>query len=158
MLFFDIINGVNKTSPYKISLKEEGFCGSFVTDNNLTYNIQLIKITDIPIKEAYYIAFERVNSKKNKHDPKIGETITAVISSCIDIIENIIIFTCDNSDKKQESRNILFKKWFKKYIKKEYFRYEKSPNDTFDKVYASFICNINNPNINKYITIFQKYF
>jgi hypothetical protein len=159
MVFSAIVEIVNKTSPYKIFLKEEGhYGGSFETDKGLTYNISLIKIIDIPIDEMYYIAFESVEARKNRHDPKIGETITAVISSCIDIAKNIIIFTCDNSDRKQEARNILFKRWFKKHIKKEYFRYDKSPNDTFDGIYASFICDINNPNIDKCMTLFDENF
>jgi hypothetical protein len=158
MLFSDIVDVVNKTSPYKISLKEEGLCFYFETDNGLTYNVSLIKNRYIPIERAYFIAFESVSSKKNKHDPKIGETIITIISSCIDSAENIIIFTCDNSDKKQDAKNTLFQKWFKKYIKRDYYRYDKSPDKTFDGVYASFICSKNNPNIAEYTAIFNENF
>jgi hypothetical protein len=158
MIFSNIIDGANKTSPYKICLNKEGHHGVFETDNGVVYNLSLIKVPDIPIEEAYYIVLERVNKEKGKHDPKIGETVTTVIVSCIDCVENIIIFTCDNSDKKQEARNILFKKWFYKYIKKEYFRYDKEPDETFDKVYVSFVCNINNPKKDEYVVIFDENF
>ena len=48
----------------------------------------------------------------NKDDENIAKTICSILMEFFSNHENVIIFICDSTDKRERQRNIIFNKWF----------------------------------------------
>lgn len=102
------------SSPYNITVNEGIY--SFVTDEKLAYACQFLDITPMlsPVVGVYDIQvldFEFTTSGKQKHDPRVGETIRGLMRDAFEDNRRAVIFMCDNSDNRAKARHKLFKSW-----------------------------------------------
>lgn len=106
-------------SPYLVSEYEEG-TAYFVTDKGAEYLVNFIEETNIGIKHAYQLVLSNKNrSKILGTDPKIAETIAAIVTSFFYNKQHVLFYVCDTTDKHEAARHRKFKSWFQKYADTE---------------------------------------
>lgn len=103
-----------KSNPYHVHLNDATY--SFSTEYGLHYACDFYDITPLlpPVVGIYDIQvldFEFTASGKQKHDPRVGDTIRELIRQTFDDNKRAVLFMCDNSDSKGKARHKTFQKW-----------------------------------------------
>ncbi len=62
---------------------------------------------------AYQFGIFNQSHKHAAFDPKIKDTILAIINEFFARNMNVLLYTCDSSDRREAARNRLFIRWFK---------------------------------------------
>ena len=119
MIYFSLQRILNK-SPYEILLSEGDFL--FQTDNKIRYEISFNK-EDIVLGgcETYQFIIRKLDEVHSAYDPKVKDTILAILNEFFFSNQQILLYICDTSDGKENSRNRLFLQWFEKYSEKGRF-------------------------------------
>ncbi|MBQ7056778.1 MAG: hypothetical protein IJM84_02370 [Bacteroidaceae bacterium] len=103
---------INAVTPYRVVQSTEGdywFC----TDSAINYNISFHEEFEIGGCMAFQFGIFNHEHKHAAFDPKIKETIIAIIIEFFNKNKNILLYTCDSSDRREKARNRLFIRWFK---------------------------------------------
>lgn len=114
----------NSPNPYAVRLQNGIY--QFETDRHLSYSCRFLDLTndiapvlygnDIRIYEfSFYFENEIGNTK---YDERIAATIKSLLHSFFNddpLVHNILYYVCDYSDERQESRKLLFNRWFRNY-------------------------------------------
>ncbi|MBQ9678821.1 MAG: hypothetical protein IJV44_11865 [Prevotella sp.] len=113
MIFFSLPRILNQ-SPYEIILSEGDFL--FQTERGIRYEISFVK-EDIVFGncDTYQFIIRKLDEVGSTYDPKVKDTIFAIINEFFLSNQQILLYICDTSDGKEESRNRLFLHWFEKY-------------------------------------------
>lgn len=84
----------------------------FVTDKGIEY---IAYFNRVPIESCvvYNFVFAKSISGRFGMDPKIRNTIVNVISDFWEDYDEVILFVCDSSDGRSESRMRLFHYWYR---------------------------------------------
>ena len=95
--------------PYSKSIDGEY---RFVTDKGIEY---IAYFNKVPIESCvvYNFVFAKSTAGRYGKDPRIRNTILSIISDFWDDYEEVILFVCDSSDGRSESRMRLFHYWYK---------------------------------------------
>ena len=101
-------------SPYDITLSEAGFI--FLTDYGIHYRVSFDK-EDIILGgcDTYQLILHNVEHVRPAHDPKVEQTVLAIINEFFRSNLEVLLYICDTSDGKESSRNRLFLRWFEKH-------------------------------------------
>jgi len=107
-------------SPYDITLSEVGFI--FQTDAGIHYRVSFDE-EDIILGgcKTYQLILQNVEHTRAPHDPKIEETVLAIINEFFRSNQHVLLYVCDTSDGKERGRNRLFLRWFEKHAKPDAF-------------------------------------
>ena len=84
----------------------------FVTDKGIEY---IAYFNRVPIESCvvYNFVFGKSTAGRYGMDPKIRNTILGIISDFWEDYEKVLLFVCDSSDGRSESRMRLFQYWYK---------------------------------------------
>lgn len=101
----------------------------------------------------YSFSFEKNGNEKSRYDKLVVATIIQIIADFFEKNENTLLFTCDENDGKQHSRNILFHRWYKFYGLNNFDKFDKKINNTF----SSIIIQKRNPLYSEIINEFEEF-
>ena len=71
----------------------------------------------MPITATYQFSIINFNNKKSPRDPKVRETIIAIIENFFMESQEVMLYICETGDGKQSMRSRLFEYWFNHYKK-----------------------------------------
>ena len=114
------LDTLNKLSPYRV-VKSSDNDYWFVTVNGIYYNISFNEEFEIGGCMAFQFGIFNHEHKHAPFDPNIKRTIIAIINEFFAKNLNVLLYTCDSSDKREKARNRLFIKWFKEENGEEKF-------------------------------------
>jgi hypothetical protein len=105
-------------NPYEIGSDEQGYF--FTTDLNVTYRIVFDDLDQIfnqyPTLQGRVFSYSFYPltdfTGKVKADLRIKQTIAYSISNFFTKNDNLIVFVCDSSDRREMCRKKLFDRWF----------------------------------------------
>ena len=136
-----------KDSPYDITLSEAGFI--FHTDNGIHYRVSFDE-EEIVLGgcKTYQFILYRVENVRAPHDPKIEDTVLAIINEFFRSNQHVLLYVCDTSDGKEGGRNRLFLRWFERHTEPDRFTICTANARVEDEmVYIAIIVDNRNPNI-----------
>lgn len=102
---------VNRKSPYQVRATEKGF--EFETKNGLHYEIRFFEENPIGGCETWQFSFAKAEDATAPEDPYVRFTLFAIIDEFFLANENVMLYVCDTSDRREAARNRLFIRWFK---------------------------------------------
>ena len=143
-------------SPYDITLSDAGFI--FQTDFGIHYRVSFDK-EDIVLGgcDTYQLILHNVEHLRPAHDPKVEQTVLAIIDEFFRSNLEVLLYICDTSDGKEGSRNRLFLRWFERNAAPGRFSICTAKaiieNET---VYAAIIVENRNPKLKEITTDFEK--
>lgn len=102
----------NALSPYRVAVWPGRQTYRFRTDYGVVCDVHFIEEDLLRSCTAYQIAVANANNKKSPRDPKLRDTILAIIDEFFE--ENIaaLLYICETDDDKQLYRSRLFNYWF----------------------------------------------
>ena len=147
---------INETSPYwVIQLDEMTF--RVRTDYGVVYRIGFYDDTLFAITGAYHFYIGNANQKHAPNDPKVLQTVTAIIEEFFRQNPLVMLYICDPRDNRQAARNRLYKQWFDNYINNSDFRlYSESVEYKSVDYYAGFIMRKDNPFYDDVVATFRE--
>ena len=107
-------------SPYELALSGDEFM--FQTDLGIHYSISFSK-EDIVLGGCvtYQLIIRKIEEVKSQHDPKVEATILSIIREFFRSNLEVMLYLCDTSDGREETRNRLFLSWFERYAQNNQF-------------------------------------
>lgn len=87
----------------------------FSTNQGANYVISLTEEFELGGCMGYQIGVRNANHKHGSFDPKIRETIVAILEEFFRVNLNVLLYVCDTSDQREGARNRLFIKWFREF-------------------------------------------
>lgn len=145
---------IQKNSPYDITLSEAGLI--FQTDNGIHYRISFDEEEIVlgGCKTYQFILF-KVEDIRTPHDPKIEDVVLAVINEFFRSNQYVLLYVCDTSDGKEDSRNRLFLRWFEHHADPERFTIcTANAKVESENIYIAIIIDKKNP---RYLSIIQDF-
>lgn len=136
---------INEISPYwVIPLDEKSF--RIRTDYGVVYRIGFYEDTFLAMSDAYHFYIGNANQKHAPNDPKLLQTVTAIIEEFFRQNPLVMLYICDPRDHRQAARNRLYQQWFDNYIHNSDFRlYSESVEFESVDYYAGLIMRKDNP-------------
>ena len=114
------LNRLNLVSPYSIwEVGKQSY--GFKTDYDVLYRIVFIDDQTIWQNGAYEFAILNENQKASPNDPKVKDTVYAIIEEFFNSNPEILLYQCETGDNRQAMRDRLFLRWFNSYAKRKNF-------------------------------------
>lgn len=109
---------INAKAPYSVSATQDSNWVRFKTDYGVLYIAGFDRDnTSMPETETYQFTILNGNHKKSPRDPKVRETIVAIIEDFFVENNEVMLYICETGDSKQSMRSRLFEYWFNHYKK-----------------------------------------
>ncbi len=147
---------LNFHSPYKIWVENNEY--KFITDYGVSYRIIFSPNHDIWQNGAYEFSIFNENNKISPNDPKVKDTVEAIIEEFFLTNPDILLYQCETGDNRQAMRARLFTKWFNEYAGKHKFcvRVSVIHDEEIDN-YIALIVQTTNPNLNSILQTFNDF-
>ena len=148
---------INLRAPYKVEQEDDSIF-TFETKQGIVYNVGFVPDTSFIDKGLYQLFIINTSSRTSRVDRDVFETVRVIIEEFFAQKEPVMLYICDTADKRQASRDRLFRIWFNTYIQNEaYTMY--SEQMTLDNVryFSSIILRKDHPLHNKVICSFHDY-
>ena len=117
-----LLDNINAKAPYRVYQIAEAHW-LFDTDYGVSYDIGFDPDDTIWQDDAYMFNITNTNNKKSPLDPKLKDTILAIIEEFFRTNPSIMLYICATGDQKQAARNRLFERWFNEGIYKDLYCY-----------------------------------
>lgn len=101
---------------YEIFETPEGFL--FITNKGIEYTVYFINGANYLPNQSYsnfMYVFGFQSKTKSIFDKKVAETIIKILFHFFTDNKNIVVYSCDQTDKKEFARKKLFDNWFNAY-------------------------------------------
>lgn len=147
---------INAHSPYKVrNFARDGFV-VFTTEHGVSLMVGFYRTDLITADEAYEFVILNAEHKPSPRDPKVRETIMAIVDAFFASNNKTVLYLCETADGKQAFRHRLFQDWFVGYEQKgEYVFLSTSITDEEEiRNYATIIARNDNPNLEAVIEEF----
>ncbi|MBR6018283.1 MAG: hypothetical protein IK073_06650 [Paludibacteraceae bacterium] len=146
---------INRTSPYQVKTLDE-LSVSFVTDYGISYDIGFYEDRLFNMPEAYHFYISNANKQHAQNDPKVLQTVMAVIEEFFRQDPLVMLYICDPRDHRQAARNRLYRQWFENYSNNCHFRlYSESVVYKSVAYYAGLIMRNDNPYYDEVVAAFH---
>ena len=148
---------INRRAPYKVEQEDDSIF-SFETKRGIVYNVGFVPDTSFMDKGLYQFFLINTSSRTSRVDRDVFETVRVIIEEFFAQKEPVMLYICDTTDKRQASRDRLFRIWFHTYILNDaYTMY--SEQMTLDNVryFSSIILRKDHPLHNQVISSFHDY-
>ena len=86
----------------------------FETEKGIHYTISFEEESQVGGCDTYQFIIEKRERTRSAHDPKVEQTILAVLNQFFTEHLDVLLYMCDDSDGREANRNRLFLTWFKK--------------------------------------------
>lgn len=102
---------INKTAPYKVEKNSRKEYVDFTTDFGVEYSVGYERSELMKSVETYEFVIVNVNHMKSPRDPKLRDTIMAIVYDFFLSSELAMLYICETGDEKQSMRDRLFRYW-----------------------------------------------
>lgn len=110
------IDRIQEKAPYQVNKIADDLHVAFFTDYGVQYIAGFDRDdTTMPVTETYQFSIINFNNKKSPRDPKVRETIIAVVEDFFAENQEVMLYICETGDGKQSMRSRLFEYWFNHY-------------------------------------------
>lgn len=117
------IDRLNQNLCYQVTaISDEDY--HFRTEHNVDLVVSFVEDFSIWETGAYQFVITNANNTKSPNDPKIKETVFALIEAFFDENPDILLYVCETGDGKESLRDRLFLRWLKDYSQKGLFYVE----------------------------------
>lgn len=89
---------INKTSPYKVAAARNEYSVKFTTDYGVSYVVGFEYTDILSCTETYEFAITNLNQKNSPNDPKLRDTIMAVIFDFFLSSNTAMLYICETGD------------------------------------------------------------
>lgn len=152
------VESINENSPYKVQYATNKSFVIFKTDYDVHYLVGF-EYDDSSFDFAtYQLVIINTNNKKSPRDPKVKDTIIAIIEDFFSNNENVLLYICETGDAKHSMRNRLFQYWFSAYFNKAQFTFVSASVKDEEGIinHAAIILRTDNPNMPYIVSEFSK--
>lgn len=108
------LRSLNTKAPYTVLYGGQQSY-KFKTDSNVLYDISFMEDMDIAGCQSFQFSIRRLTNNYVGHDPKVKDTILAILVEFFEVNNDVLIYICDDTDGRESMRNRLFLRWFKEY-------------------------------------------
>ena len=152
------IERVNADSPYRLTLSDRSLFYEFNTDYGVDYTVGFMPSDLLSGAEVYEFVITNSNKQKSPRDPKLRQTILALVVEFFRCSESVMLYICETSDNRQQSRYRLFESWFHSYLHKKAFASLSAivPDDEGVMNYVAVILRLDNPRFNDVVDQFRE--
>lgn len=144
------------SSPYLVTWDSATNLYKFVSDYGVSFSVGFEKNDLLESGESYQFALTNYEGKKSPRDPKVRETILAIVEEFFKKNEAALLYICETGDGMQKMRNRLFHFWFGIYGENDNYLF--LPQIVYDEEdnenYAALIIRRDNPKFNDLVTEF----
>ena len=149
------LDSINEHDGYYVMLSPRGGY-IFETDNGIHYTISFEEETSFGGCSTYQFVIEKRERVRSAHDPKVEQTILAIVNQFFQENLDVLLYMCDDSDGREANRNRLFLAWFKKHAAPERFTIRTASAVVEGKgFYAAIIVENRNPLFKNIIDDFE---
>ena len=109
------LDSINHKAEYKVEPSgRKDYC-SFWTDFGVQYLVGFDEDNSSLVMTSYQLVIVNVNNKKSPLDPKVRDTIIAIVEDFFLENNEVILYICETGDGKQSFRDKLFERWVLHY-------------------------------------------
>lgn len=151
------LSRLNVLSPYSVwEIRKQTY--GFKTDYGVLYKIEFSDNTLIWRVGAYEFGISNENNTPSPNDPKVKDTVAAIIVEFFECNPDILLYQCETGDNKQDARGRLFLHWFNSNEFSAHFHIS-TTMITAEGInnYAAMIVQKNNPNLASIINEFESF-
>ena len=140
---------VNRISPYLLVETDRPLFYRFTTDFGVNYSIGFEPNDLFQHVDVYEFIIINSTNSKSPNDPKLRQTILALIREFFQEDTNVMLYICSTGDNRQSQRNRLFHSWFQTSDFKGEYLYMAAEIKDVDGMpnYAAIISLIKNPKL-----------
>lgn len=157
MVIFDA-EYINKAAPYTVWKTNIDGMLEFITDSGIRFNVGFQTSDILTCAETYQFIIVNTEHKKSPKDPKLRNTIMAIIESFFMLNNKVMLYICDTGDSKQAFRSHLFEYWSRIFPHKNLY-YTTSVNILDEEEimnYASLTLRLDHPNFAEAVNEFAE--
>lgn len=149
------IEQINSRAGYSVRLSSFGEF-RFETELGIGYSISFEEEMPMGGCNTYQFVIRKMDDCKSPHDPKVEQTILAILDEFFAEHLDVLLYMCDDSDGREANRNRLFLAWFKKHAAPERFTIRVASAIVEGKgFYAAIIVENRNPLLETIIADFE---
>ena len=149
------IDRINSRADYQVGLAPNGDF-IFATSLGIHYLISFDDNHPVGGCETYQFVIQKMEHVRSPHDPKVEQTILAIIDEFFAERLNVLLYMCDDSDGREANRNRLFLAWFARHAEPGRFTIRAASAVVEGKgFYAAIIVENRNPLIEAVIDDFE---
>ncbi|WP_297152049.1 DUF6169 family protein [uncultured Prevotella sp.] len=141
------LDAINAKSEYLVKKEEDELTFSFMTDNMAEIFISFEKDDILQSGIVYQFGISNPQGTKSPRDPKVRNTILAIIEEFFNKNKAALLYICETGDGMQKMRSRLFQYWFSIYNEREEYLF--LPQIVYDEEenenYAALIIRKDNP-------------
>ena len=141
------LDAINAKSEYLVKKEEDELTFSFMTDNMAEIFISFEKDDILQSGFVYQFGISNPQGTKSPRDPKVRNTILAIIEEFFNKNKAALLYICETGDGMQKMRSRLFQYWFSIYNEREEYLF--LPQIVYDEEenenYAALIIRKDNP-------------
>lgn len=141
------LDTINAKSEYLVKKEEDELTFSFMTDNMAEIFISFEKDDILQSGIVYQFGISNPQGTKSPRDPKVRNTILAIIEEFFNKNKAALLYICETGDGMQKMRSRLFQYWFSIYNEREEYLF--LPQIVYDEEenenYAALIIRKDNP-------------
>ena len=131
---------INQKSPYQVVKAPNGDF-FFATSLDIHYLISFEEEEPLGQCDTYQFVIQKLDMQRSPHDPKVEQTILAIINQFFIEHLNVLLYMCDDSDGREANRNRLFLSWFQKHAE-PYTSIFFIPLDVYARMGVPFTCGV----------------
>lgn len=152
------ITRLNCRAPYTLWQGKHPFEYLFKTDFGGLFNVAFSENDIIWSKGAYEFGIFNLTNNNSPNDPKLKQTIIAIIEEFFHDNPNVLLYQCETGDNRQVMRARLFQRWFDGYEKKNrYFIRVVMIKDEDVENYDAIIVRRDNPDFDIIVSEFERF-
>ena len=149
------LSNINARSPYKVLYSPNGRF-IFGTSLGIHYLISFEDETPLGGCNTFQFVIQKLENRHSPHDPKVEQTILAILDVFFEEHLDVLLYMCDDSDGREANRNRLFLAWFKKHAAPKRFTIRTASAIVEGKgFYAAIIVENRNPLLDTIIADFE---
>ena len=148
---------INVRAPYPVK-QDDSSIFSFVTKQGIEYTVGFVPDTSFLQDGVYQFFLIASTGKNGGQDNNVFETVRVIIEEFFAQKDPVMLYICDTADKRQASRDRLFRIWFNTYILNDaYTMYNEQMTLDNVRYFSSIILRKDHPMHNHVIATFHDY-
>lgn len=152
------LQNINTTAPYHVEYGAVDGFFKFTSDCGATFGVAFEQDCLLQTTESYQFAITNYDNKKSPRDPKVRETVFAIVSEFFAKNQAALLYICETGDGMQRMRSRLFQFWFSIYGENDDYLF--LPMSVFDEEdnenYTALIIRRDHPQFNDVVLEYTK--
>lgn len=151
------VEAINLRAPYKVEQVGDNIF-LFETKQGIVYNVGFVPDTSFMDEGLYQFFLINTSHRTIRTDKDVFETVRVIIEEFFAQKEQVMLYICDTTDKRQAYRDRLFRIWFNTYIlNNTYTMYNEQMTLDNIQYFSSIILRKDHPMHNQVIATFHDY-